>query len=455
MTTTTAFAAETKISAGTHITNDRKLSLDRDMNYAVKITSSTLMKVLEGTKYGKVLAPLLGGVLDAFIEKSEERIEKKVTELSDKVDRIFEKLDASEASIKAELSNDLGVQSFYDSFVRFKSLTESLNKKIRDIYASNLSDADKLAKIGSLTGSYNEWRNKFEDTLNELNNYCKKPSMTQNGNIFELAYNHYAGTVMFSGEAIDKARPVCSYVLQVYTAGCATLAESLTAQLGYAKLSDDAKKNANPEFSAHLCKEVNDIENEIKTVTKLLTGEENGKKTDTIKGMMDSVMNKPRTILVNKGHDNIELAKEIRVRDHVTKFADGKYQDQKGEKAAQEFNGVFDKSALSTEKAKMIADYARDKNISIRKLLENNGFDVSKLPKDANLVTAKARDDSVTKLSKAIGYNYVKACYKGVGIDRTGAGEADVQLMDCGYNSWKFSEWNYTKPGNACILLIK
>jgi len=260
---------------------------------------------------------------------------------------------------------------------------------------------------------------------------------------------------MFSGEAIDKARPVCSYVLQVYTAGCATLAESLTAQLGYAKLSDDAKKNANPEFSAHLCKEVNDIENEIKTVTKLLTGEENGKKTDTIKGMMDSVMNKPRTILVNKGHDNIELAKEIRVRDHVTKFADGKYQDQKGEKAAQEFNGVFDKSALSTEKAKMIADYARDKNISIRKLLENNGFDVSKLPKDANLVTAKARDDSVTKLSKAIGYNYVKACYKGVGIDRTGAGEADVQLMDCGYNSWKFSEWNYTKPGNACILLIK
>ena len=111
MTTTTAFAAETKISAGTHITNDRKLSLDRDMNYAVKITSSTLMKVLEGTKYGKVLAPLLGGVLDAFIEKSEERIEKKVTELSDKVDRIFEKLDASEASIKAELM-DCGYNSW-------------------------------------------------------------------------------------------------------------------------------------------------------------------------------------------------------------------------------------------------------------------------------------------------------------------------------------------------------
>ena len=108
--TTTAFAAEktTHLSVGTTITNEMKVSLDRDLKYATSISSATILKVLDGaTKYGKYFAPALGGLLDAFIEKPEERIEKKLTEISDKVDKIFDKIDASEASIKAELTNDL------------------------------------------------------------------------------------------------------------------------------------------------------------------------------------------------------------------------------------------------------------------------------------------------------------------------------------------------------------
>ena len=209
-TTTTAFAAETHLSTGTSITNDMKVSLDRDLKYATSISSATILKVLDGaTKYGKYFAPALGGLLDAFIEKPEERIEKKLTEISDKIDKIFDKIDASEASIKAELTNDLGVQSFYNTFVKFKSQTETMNKKIKQIYAGNLSNADKVAKIGSLTGKYNEWRANFEDVLVELNNLIKKPSLTKNGNIFELTYNHYTNSVMFAGEALDKSKPVC------------------------------------------------------------------------------------------------------------------------------------------------------------------------------------------------------------------------------------------------------
>ena len=109
--TTTAFAAEKTtqhLSTGTTVTNELKVSLDRDLKYATSITSATILKVLDGaTKYGKYFAPALGGLLDAFIEKPEERIEKKLTEISDKVDKIFDKIDASEASIKAELTNDL------------------------------------------------------------------------------------------------------------------------------------------------------------------------------------------------------------------------------------------------------------------------------------------------------------------------------------------------------------
>ena len=214
MATTSAFASETHISAGTTVTKDNIISFDRDLLQVKNITSSTLLKVLEGaTKYGKYASPLIGGLLDAFIEKTEEKINKKVTELSDKVDKVFDKIDASEASIKAEITNDIGVQSFYNAFVKFKTPTEAMNRKIKDIYASSLSNADKIAKIGSLTGNYNEWRALFEDVQGELNTFCQKTSMTKDGNIFELAYNHYTNSVMFSGEAIDKAKPVCTHVL--------------------------------------------------------------------------------------------------------------------------------------------------------------------------------------------------------------------------------------------------
>ena len=279
--------------------------------------------------------------------------------------------------------------------------------------------------------------------------------MTKDGTIFDLIYKHYTNSVMLSGEALDLAKPVSDHVMQVYTAGCATLVESLSAQLYFNALSADAKAKADPEFAAHICKSNDDIQNEIKAVTKLLTGDENSNKADTVKGMYDKTMGMARTILVNKGHDNIALNAELKVHAHQSKFAEGVYNVSKGEKVTNEFNREFDKTVLNLEKAKLIADYAKSKGITLRKLLESCGFNVSKLPQNANLVTAKAWDDSVTGWSRIAGYNYQKSFYKGYNIDSAGAGEANAQLLDCGYNSWKFSEWNYMVGGNACILTVK
>ncbi len=128
MATTTAFAAEKSLSAGTHITNENMVKLDRDLVHAKNITSATLLKILDAaTKHGKYFAPALGGLLDAFIEKADERTEKKVNEISEKVDKIFNKIEESESSIKAEITNDLGIQSFYNTFVKFKSKTSTMN----------------------------------------------------------------------------------------------------------------------------------------------------------------------------------------------------------------------------------------------------------------------------------------------------------------------------------------
>ena len=135
---------------------------------------------------------------------------------------------------------------------------------------------------------------------------------------------------MFSGEALDKAKPVCEYVTQVYSAGCATLVENL--------------------------------------------------------------------------------------------------------------------------KVKEIGSYAREKGMTIRKLLNKNGFDTSNLPKNTNIVTKWAFDDSNGFVSLFALYNYRKTYYNGINIDAKGATEQKFQIVDCGKNSWKREEWNHAVAGNTCVF---
>lgn len=127
MTATTAFAAETQVSTDTSITETQKISMSKDAETITKMVSGTLLKVLDSTEYGKFLTPALQSLLDAFIEQTDERVEKKVDELNEKVDKLFNKVAESEASIKAEITNDLGVQSFYNTFMKFKTQTQAIH----------------------------------------------------------------------------------------------------------------------------------------------------------------------------------------------------------------------------------------------------------------------------------------------------------------------------------------
>ena len=312
-------------------------------------------------------------------------------------------------------------------------------------------DFDKIAKIGSLAGAYSEWDIKFENILGQLNELFINPSATANANIFELTYNHYTNSVMFAGEALDKSKPVSDYVTQVYSAGCATLVESLSAQLYYNNLTDETKKTVNAELAGRLCKNTGDIEDEIQLVSKYLVNKDDSQ--NTVKGMRDKAFDVSRTLFVNKGHDNRELNKVLARHDHTDNpDADGNFNEHMGHNSAVNFNNKLDYCSLQFDKVKAIANYAKQKGMTIRELLNKNGFDTSNLPKNTNIVTKKAFDDSVSKLSAFVMYNYQKAYYNGVNIDAKGATEQKIQILDCGINAWKWEKWNYMKGGNACVF---
>lgn len=90
--------------------------------------------------------------------------------------------------------------------------------------------------------------------------------------------------------------------------------------------------------------------------------------------------------------------------------------------------------------------------MTIRELLNKNGFDTSNLPKNTNMVTKWAYNDSVTPFSVLAYYNYQKAYYDGINIDAKGATEKKIQIVDCGINGWKREWWNYMIGGNACVF---
>ena len=246
------------------------VELDNDLLKVKDVTSKTLFKVLEEfTEYGKFFTPALSGILDIFIGGQPDPTQEKLDQINDKIDKLFERIDKLQDELANSLGNQLGIQSFYDTFVSFKSQVQSMRRKINEISKDNsLTKLDKIAKIGSLAGTYSEWDIKFENVLGQLNELIKKPSFTQDGNIFDVTYKHFCSQSMFSGEAIDKAKPLCDALMQTYIAGCTTLTECLSAQLYISQLPKEYQDKVDPAFKSHICLNRNDIIDEIKSISE-------------------------------------------------------------------------------------------------------------------------------------------------------------------------------------------
>ena len=246
------------------------VELDDDLLKVKDITSGTLFKVLEEcTEYGKFFTPALSGILDLFIGGQSDPTQEKLDQINDKIDKLFDRIDKLQNDLVSTMETDMGIQSFHEVYTAFKAQTKAMRRKISEISTdTSLTQLDKIAKIGSLAGAYSEWDIKFENILGQLNELFMNPSATANTNIFELTYRHFCAQSMFSGEAIDKAKPLCDALMQTYIAGCTTLTECLSAQLYISQLPKEYQDKVDPAFKSHICLNRNDIIDEIKSISE-------------------------------------------------------------------------------------------------------------------------------------------------------------------------------------------
>jgi hypothetical protein len=246
------------------------VELDNDLLKVKDVTSATLFKVFEEfTEYGKFFTPALSGILDMFIGGQPDPTQEKLDKINDKIDKLFDRIDKMQNELISTMETDIGVQSFHEAYTAFKAQTKAMRRKISEISTdTSLTQLDKIAKIGSLAGAYSEWDIKFENVLGQLNELFENPSATAKANIFDLTYRHFCGQVMFSGEALDKAKPLCDALMQTYIAGCTTLTECLSAQLYISQLPKEYQDKVDPAFKSHICLNRNDIINEIKSISE-------------------------------------------------------------------------------------------------------------------------------------------------------------------------------------------
>lgn len=88
-------------SANTGVIEETKITVDEDTKMIIDLTSKTLFAFLnECTPYGKFVTPALETLLGSFIGTPEDPTQKKLDEINGKLDKLFDKIDEAESSLK-------------------------------------------------------------------------------------------------------------------------------------------------------------------------------------------------------------------------------------------------------------------------------------------------------------------------------------------------------------------
>ena len=450
----------TGITASAASVEDGKIILDEDENMVKNIAAKTIFKVLEEVPYCKFVVPALEELLDAYVG-TVDPTQQKLDEINDKLDQLFVKLDKMQTSIESLIKNELGMSFFYDAYVDFKNDTEALKRKINETMNSKtLSNADKLAKIGSLAGKFDDWKVKFEGSLNKLNTYITKTALGSDKTIFDVVYADTCSTVMFSNEAINKAKPVCQAIVQTYEAGCAVILECLSAQLYVNNLSDDVRTTISSNYLSQITASDEELINEIAFVSDRAFGEtvEDSKldTSGTFSTLCDKTFNISRQAIVNKGNCNIDLGKTLGTKtftDIPDVNSNNKSSTDRARQQADWFNKNIANKQIDFQYVKDLAEYAAGKGKTVRQLLNENGFDTSNLPKDTYLVSGTAYG---TKVSADIDFvkDKADALFKGINIDKLNAKEENVKFWKVGWEFRTYYTHMYDKAfdGNCCIF---
>ena len=420
-----------------------------DIEKMKKVGIQTLVAALgEFVPGGKTMGPAISEFLGASMLSHQTSLD----DVNDNINGLYDRINQFEEDMKKELGNVISINNFdYSIFTNFNSEIKRINDAIQ-LAKANPNIKQQIAIIGAQIGKDLEWKKGSSPLVGftSVTDKINSSNILDGKDLFMAVYKYFAQRCMFSGEAIDKAKVVLDKIMENYAAGYSVLLECLTAQLMVNAFEN--KDGIDPYYLDNISTNVSEIMQTIDNLNKDFLGKaKNGSvdKSGTVSEKYYNIVNKNRMIFIDKDRTEKYLWGDVDVIDHNELWSNN--EDQ----AVGSFNQlVWSGRCLAGDQIKHLAEYAKEKGMTIRELFNANGIYTDNMPKNTNLATSKAYDDlgPVDFLSGIVGSVHLHGLYKGINIDEKNPSEKEIRMWNHGCNGYCISTWDYAEPGYAATI---
>ncbi|MBQ6134541.1 MAG: hypothetical protein IJI65_10350 [Lachnospiraceae bacterium] len=404
---------------------------------------------------GKVISPMLKYILG---ELNGGDREMSLEDINANINGLYEKINDLEKNISEDMKAIGNTGLFdYTMLTPLNSSIKSLTRHMNGYRNGDYTNAQALAKIGGMVGNGSDWSKTshpfmtFTSVVSKMN---EADPLTKKS-LFKTIYDYYASKSMLSGEAYDQSKVVVDRIMKNVMTSYTVLMECLMAQLEYNALPD--MTGVDPVDHNNICNDNATIIREMNFLTEQVFGNVKDDSLNDANTLMQKYQETfpedfNRLIIIDKGkgayvlrnlpnaavmrHELQRPTDENNARDNFNNWKDG----MKG---------------MSSEMAKDLAAYAKAKGMTIREFLTSYGYDMSPVPKNANLVTSKAwadKYDVKRAFSALAGFAWYHAYYRGINVDAKVSGDSEVKFWTRGHNNWTDGYESHYEQGTAVII---
>ena len=404
---------------------------------------------------GKVISPMLKFILGELMGGDKEM---SLEDINANINGLYDKINSLEKQISEDMKTIGNTGLFdYTLLTPLNSSVKSLTTHMKGYRTGDYTEIQALAKIGAMVGNGSNWNMTSHPfmTFTSVVSKMNEADPLTGKSLFRTIYDHYVSKSMLSGEAYDQAKQVIDRIMKNVMSSYTVMMECLMAQLEYNNLSD--MTGVDPVDYRNICNDNATIIREMDFLTEQVFGKmENGSLNDSNTLMRTYQETFPedfnRLVIIDKGKANYHLSRLI----GYSVFEHDKLHSKDCDCAVKEINRWMDTmSGMSGEIVKDLAAYANAKGMTIREFLTSNGYDMSRVPRNANLVTGKAWADQYDvkrAFSSLIGIMWYHAHYRGINVDERVSGDREVRFWNYGHNIYTDGYQSHPEQGVAVII---
>ena len=344
---------------------------------------------------GAVISPALDVICESFMDQGPtlEDLSGQIEQLRADISKEFADIKAQMKSFTQEIEdmivNQTVIASKGSDFDKLMTAVQSTDRQMQAIMAdTGINDQEKAVEVAMLIGPNSEWIKQdnmlfqYQDFMNTLGS--SSFAEQKDRDLYQVVTDYFTSKAMFSGDALDMARPYIQRVLMLglyaYSINSQCLKAAQTVSMftdeDIAKLSTEEKNKYDSIVSL-----TSVVNNEINELNGRMFDTE---RTDSVVTHFISYETSNRLVFLNCGTENIEFSGTFSIVDLTTIENRGTFDF---------LTELMDGKGLTLDQIKAVAEYVKTyyPDETLRDYLKNLGFDTESVPTNAFLPVGEAK----------------------------------------------------------------